>query len=102
MIKKPGRIDALMAKAAKDLEKGIDPFSTEWLSGNDVKLEEAMGLSEKIGTILKGYLASGRGDQVRLLALGAAAGTKGVDMKVFRASFELHQTRKKLLEGLRP
>jgi hypothetical protein len=92
------RTDALMAKAAKDLERGIDPFSTEWLLQNDVKLEEAMALSEKIGTILKGYLASDRGDQIRLLALGAAAGTKGIDMKVFRATFELHQTRKKLLE----
>jgi|ERR1043166_2135560 hypothetical protein len=95
------RMNALLAQAAKDLEKGIDPFSTEWLSENDVKLEEAMGLSEKIGTILKGYLASDHGDQVRILALGAAAGTKGIDMKVFRATFELHQTRKKLLGELK-
>jgi len=95
------RIDVLMAKAAKALEEGIDPFSTEWLSENDVKLEEAMGLSEKIAAVLRGYLASGRDDQVRTLALGAAAGARGIDMKVFRATFELHQTRKRLLGELK-
>lgn len=54
------RMDDLLGEAAEAFADGRDPFSTEWLSDHEVTLDECMALSDRIASVLRGYLAAPR------------------------------------------
>ena len=95
------RSDALLLKAAEALSHGADPFSSDFLTENKVTLDECMALSERIGILCKGYLACGKDDKVKILALGAVYGEEGIDADAFRATIEHHQTFEKTMKRLK-
>lgn len=51
-----------------------DPFAHENLLANEVTYDEAVEMSDFIGTLLLGYVRSRLGDKERLLILGALDG----------------------------
>ncbi len=66
------RAEELLQKIAQAFEDGIDPFSTHWLSENEVTGQECWDLTQSIAGILKGYLASSKRLQAQLAVCGAA------------------------------
>ncbi len=94
-MSKKDRMDALLKKAATALEDGADPFNRKFLVENEVSADECMGLSEKMGIIIKGFLGADRDDQIMLLAVGAVY-DEGPDMvKVFRSTLKKNQAIKR-------
>jgi len=65
------RIDTLLKLAAVEFDHGRSPFETEWLTKNNVTLNEAYALSESIANIIMGYLASPISVKAALLMLAA-------------------------------
>lgn len=53
--KQPGRINELLLAAADALDDGRDPFSTEWLSTNNVTADECFALSESMAVAVRNY-----------------------------------------------
>lgn len=95
------RHDSLLLKAAEALSHGADPFSSGFLTENNVTLDECMALSERIAILCKGWLASGKDDRLKILALGAVYGEDGIGIDAFRASIEHHQTFEKTMKRLK-
>lgn len=93
---KAKRSKELLRKMAEALQDGRDPFTQEWLSEHEVTLDECFNLSDVVALLIKGYLASSKEDQHKILILGAASGIDGLDPKVFRSHLELVHARKKL------
>ncbi len=52
------RMMELLEKAADAFEVQRDPFSIEWLTQNNVTLQECVDLSELIGNILRDHWLS--------------------------------------------
>lgn len=96
MGEKGSRSNKLLLGAAKALAEGENPFCTEWLTENEVTLDECFALSERIAIIIKGHLASRREEQMRQIALGTVYGTPGIDLEVMRTQLEKDQALKKL------
>lgn len=93
---KKDRMDKLLLKAATALENGVDPFNREFLVANEVSADECMGLSEKMGILIKGFLGADRDDQVMLLAVGAVYNEGPEMVKIFRGSLKMNQATKRL------
>jgi hypothetical protein len=103
MSEKSKRINALLAKAAQAFIDGNDPFSSGWLSENDVTLDECMSLSNQIGAIIKGYAASPRETQMKILVAHAldGSGLPPEFAKYVNAQIDMDATIKKL-KGTKP
>jgi hypothetical protein len=57
----------LLLEAAKCFDDGYSPFQSDWLSKNNVTLDECMSLSELTGTILRGVALSDKLTQAKVL-----------------------------------
>lgn len=68
------RMKNLMIEAAKCFSDGYSPFNTDWLSENEVTLDECMSLSEMIGTAVKSFALAGSKAQTALLIIDASDG----------------------------
>ena len=95
-MNKKDRMDGLLKKAATALQNGADPFNHEFLVENKVTADECMGLSEKMGIIIKGFLGADYDDQIMFLAVGAVYDEGPVLVKLFKASLKMGQTTKRL------
>jgi hypothetical protein len=67
------RQEGLLRKAADAFGEVRDPFAHDWLSENQVTLDECMTLSEQIGVIIYGYLAVPKEVRNRVSLAGACA-----------------------------
>ena len=52
------RMKFLLIEASKCFAQGFSPFDTEWLSKNEVTLDESISFSELIGIIIKSVALS--------------------------------------------
>lgn len=95
-MSKKDRMDDLMLKAATALENGADPFNREFLVENDVSADECMGLSEKMGIVIKGFLGADRDDQAMLIGVGAVYDEGPEMVKLFRDSLKLSQATRRI------
>jgi hypothetical protein len=85
----------LLRKAAELFEDGRDPFETNFLSDNNVTLDECMSLSEAIGLILKGFLRADKDTQNIVVVNGALSGTE-VPAEMIDASVRMPSLIKRL------
>ena len=60
----------LLFKMADCFADGMNPFDGWFLVENDVTLDEAMGMSEQIAAIIRGYLKCSNDTQNKIMVLG--------------------------------
>lgn len=68
------RMKDLLVKASACFSEGFSPFNNDWLSENQVTLDECMALSEMIGTIIKGVALSDDALQTVVFIVSASDG----------------------------
>lgn len=74
------RMKNLLVKASTCFEEGFSPFNNDWLSENQVTLDECMSLSELIGTIIKGVALSDDALQSVVFMVSASDGYINSDL----------------------
>lgn len=72
------RMTDLLNKAATCFEDGRSPFENDWLSKNNVTLDECIDLSRLIGSILSGFSISSFTTQREIFVNGALSGLKSL------------------------
>lgn len=61
------RMKKLLLEAALCFDNGYSPFNNDWLSKNEVTLEECMSLSDLIGTIIRGVALCDKNTQATVM-----------------------------------
>jgi len=74
------RMKDLLVKASACFSDGFSPFNNEWLSENEVTLDECMTLSELIGTVIKGVALSDDALQSVVFMVSASDGYINSDL----------------------
>ncbi len=90
------RVRELLLKAAEAMEDGRDPFSGDFLSANNVTLDECYTLSEQLATITRGWLAMPEDEQIEHVAIGALHKEAPEIIPSFRNQLKMKRTLKEL------
>lgn len=88
------RMKDLLVKASACFSEGFSPFNNDWLSENQVTLDECMSLSELIGTVIKGVALSDDSIQSIVFMVGASDGY--INSALARVSIDEVRLQKKL------
>lgn len=64
------RMTSLLKNAARTFADGSSPFLFEWLSENEVTLDECMNMSEIIGSVIEWFADQSMSAQVKILLYG--------------------------------
>lgn len=95
MSEKGERMKAILGKVVKALQEGRDPFHTEFLSENEITLDECFGMSEKMAAVINGYLNAPKELQMKILMAHAVEGT-GLPFEIFEHQMNRDAALRKL------